>query len=75
LCLEEEMNNPIRTHLREIIGVASHIDGLVCEQGNALSADVAAILLAELSKIAQELGWLADDVEIRLPRPRRKRSR
>jgi hypothetical protein len=67
------MSDPIRARLREIIGVASHLDGVVCEQGKALAPDVAAVVLEDVSRLAKELGWLADDVEMRLPRRQRHR--
>jgi hypothetical protein len=58
----------IRQQLRNLIGVASHLDGLLCEAGKTLPADTAAAVLEEASRLAQEIGWLADDVELRLPR-------
>jgi hypothetical protein len=65
----------IRQQLRNLIGVASHLDGLLCENGKALPADTAAAVLEEASRLAKEIGWLADDVELRLPRrtPSRRR--
>jgi hypothetical protein len=72
------MSDLIRARLREVIGVASHLDGLVCEEGKSLPPDVAAVVLEDVSKMAMELGWLADDVELRLPkrmhRPKSRRS-
>jgi hypothetical protein len=61
------VSNPIRQQLRNLIGVASHLDGLLCENGKALPADIAAAVLEEASRLAKEIGWLADDVELRLP--------
>jgi hypothetical protein len=58
----------IRRQLRNLIGVASHLDGLLCEAGKALPADLTAAVLEEASRLAKEIGWLADDVELRLPR-------
>jgi hypothetical protein len=58
----------VRQQLRNLIGVASHLDGLLCEDGKALPADLAAAVLEEASRLAEEIGWLADDVELRLPR-------
>jgi hypothetical protein len=66
------MKDPIREQLREIIGMASHLDGIVCEQGKAIAPDVAAVVLEDVSRMARELGWLADDVEMRLPRRHRR---
>jgi hypothetical protein len=69
------LDDPTQKLLRSILGVASHLDGIVCEQGKAIHGDVAAVLLADLTRIGQELGWLADDVEIRLPRRQGRVSR
>jgi hypothetical protein len=62
----------IRQQLRNLIGVASHLDGLLCEFPHALAADDAAVVLADVRRLEQELGHLADDVELRTPKPRRR---
>jgi hypothetical protein len=62
-----------RQHLRNIIGVASHLDGLLCERGGRLPSDAAALLRADLERIEKDLGFLSDDVEHLLPNPNRKR--
>ncbi len=66
------MNEPLRQQLREIIGVSSHLDGLLCEHGSRLPPDVAAILQTDFARIGKELAWLSDDLEP-LVIPKRKR--
>jgi hypothetical protein len=63
-----------RRLLRNIIGVASHLDGLLCEHGKSLPLDAGALLRADLERIDKELGFLADDVEFLVPNPSRKRQ-
>jgi hypothetical protein len=57
------VNHSGRKSLREIIGIASHLDGLLSERWYRLPADQAYLMVSDLARIEKELGYLAEDVE------------
>jgi hypothetical protein len=68
------IDHPLRQALRNVIGEASHLDGVVCE-ARGLPAATAELALAELGDLYARLCDLTDQVAAALPQPAPRRGR